>query len=123
MADLAVFLETDAALIGVAVADTASSATAHALVAELVGRDPRVVRALYERMQRIAFKAGPHGPMALAIAALDSALRDLRAKAKGVPLWRELGASSGRVAAYASALHMDLSDDELRTYYHLMSEQ
>ena len=73
-------------------------------------------------MQRIAFKAGPHGSLARAIAALDCALWDLRAKANGVPLWRELGASSGRVAAYASGLDMALSDDELRTYYRRMSE-
>ena len=74
-------------------------------------------------MQRIAFKAGPHGTLASAIAALDCALWDLRAKANGVPLWRELGASSGRVAAYASGLDMALSDDELRTYYRRMAEQ
>ena len=123
MADLAVFLETDESLTGVAIADAGSSATVHALAAELVGRDPRAVHALYELMQRIAFKAGPHGSLARAIAALDCALWDLRAKARGVPLWRELGAGSGRVAAYASGLDMALSDDELRVYYRRMSEQ
>jgi L-alanine-DL-glutamate epimerase-like enolase superfamily enzyme len=123
MADLAVFLETDEALLGVAIAGAGAGPAVHALAAELVGRDPRAVRALYERMQRIAFKAGPQGSLANAIAALDCALWDLRAKANGVPLWRELGASSGRVAAYASGLDMALSDDELRTYYRRMSEQ
>ena len=123
MADLAVFLETDEALVGVAVADAGSSVNVHALTAELVGRDPMAVRALYELMQRMAFKAGPHGTLATAIAALDCALWDLRAKANGVPLWRELGGSSGRVAAYASGLDMALSDDELRAYYRRMSEQ
>ncbi len=78
---------------------------------------------MYERMQRITFKAGPHGPVARAIAALDGALWDLRAKANGVPLWRELGGSSGRVAVYASGLDMALSDEELRTYYQRMSQQ
>ena len=39
-----------------------------------------------------------------------------------MPLWRELGASSGRVAAYASGLDMALSDEELRAYYQRMSE-
>ncbi len=91
MADMAVFLETDEELVGVAIADPGSAASVHALVEELVGRDPRAVRAMYERMQRIAFKAGPHGPVARAIAALDGALWDLRAKSNGVPLWRELG--------------------------------
>ena len=40
----------------------------------------------------------------MAISALDCALWDLRAKRNGIPHWRELGASSGRVAAYASGL-------------------
>ena len=123
MADLAVFLETDEALVGVAVAGAGAGPTIQALAAELVGRDPRAVRALYELMQRIAFKAGPHGALANAMAALDCALWDLRAKANGVPLWRELGASSGRVAAYASALDMALSDADLGTYYRRMSER
>jgi len=121
MAEVAVFLETDEEPVGVAIAGAAAPATIHALAAELVGRDPRAVRALYEFMQRIAFKAGPYGIVANAMAALDCALWDLRAKADGVPLWRELGASSGRVAAYASGLDMALSDDELRTYYQGMA--
>ncbi len=123
MADLAVFLETDEPLVGVAIAGGSAASTIHLLAADLVGRDPMAVRALYERMQRIAFKSGPHGPLASAIAALDCALWDLRAKANGVPLWRELGASSGRVAVYASGLDMALSDDELGTYHRRMSAQ
>ncbi len=123
MADLAVFVETDESLVGVAIGGAASAAAVDALGAELVGRDPRAVRAMYERMQRIAFKSGPHGPLASAIAALDCALWDLRAKYNGVPLWRELGGSSGRVAVYASGLDMALSDDELRSYYRQMSER
>jgi L-alanine-DL-glutamate epimerase-like enolase superfamily enzyme len=123
MADVAVFLDTDELLVGVAIAGGSAASTIHLLAAELVGRDPRAVRALYERMQRIAFKAGPHGPLAVAIAALDCTLWDLRAKANGVPLWRELGASSGRVAAYASGLDMALSDTELGTYYRRMSAE
>ncbi len=123
MADVAVFLDTDEPLVGVAIAGGSAASSIHLLAAELVGRDPRAVRALYERMQRIAFKAGPHGPLAVAIAALDCTLWDLRAKANGVPLWRELGASSGRVAAYASGLDMALSDTELGTYYRRMSAE
>ena len=123
MADLAVFLDTDEALVGVAIAGAGAGPTVQALATELIGRDPRAVRAIYELMQRIAFKAGPHGTLANAMAALDTALWDLRAKANGVPLWRELGASSGRVAAYASALDMALSDEELGAYYRGMSER
>jgi L-alanine-DL-glutamate epimerase-like enolase superfamily enzyme len=68
-------------------------------------------------MLRLTFKAGADGVVGSALAALDCALWDLRAKHNGLPLWRELGGSSGRVAAYASGLDMPLSDAELRTYY------
>ena len=45
MAELAVFLETDDEPVGVAIAAAGASAAVHALAAELVGRDPRAVRA------------------------------------------------------------------------------
>jgi L-alanine-DL-glutamate epimerase-like enolase superfamily enzyme len=123
MAEVAVFLVTDEEPVGVAIATPAAQATVHGLGAELVGHDPRAVRGLYELMQRLAFKGGPSGPVGSAIAALDCALWDLRAKLHEVPLWRELGAVSGRVTAYASGLDMPLTDAELRAYYHDMAER
>lgn len=50
-------------------------------------------------------------------------LWDLRAKHDGVPLWKELGGSSDRAAAYASGLDMPLSDAALRSYYREMAER
>jgi L-alanine-DL-glutamate epimerase-like enolase superfamily enzyme len=123
MAEVAVFLLTDEEPVGVAIATPAAQSIVHGLGAELVGHDPRAVRDLFERMQRVAFKGGPGGPVGSAIAALDCAIWDLRAKLHGAPLWRELGAASGRVAAYASGLDMPLTDDELRAYYHAMAER
>ncbi len=117
IADLAVFLTTDEEIVGVAITGAAARPIVHALAEHLVGRDPREVRGLHERMLRLAFKSGPDGIIGNAIAALDSALWDLRAKHNGLPLWRELGGSSDRVAAYASGLDMPLSDAALRTYY------
>ena len=40
-----------------------------------------------------------------------------------MPLWRELGGSSDRAAAYASGLDMPLSDAELWTYYRDMAQR
>jgi L-alanine-DL-glutamate epimerase-like enolase superfamily enzyme len=43
-----------------------------------------------------------HGIMASALSAVDIALWDLGARARGLPLWRHLGGSSGEVRVYAS---------------------
>ena len=123
IAELAVFLTTDEEVTGVAIGAAASRSIVHALTDHLVGRDPREVRGLYELMQRLTFKAGPDGIIGKAVAALDTALWDLRAKHSAVPLWRELGGSSDRAAAYASGLDMPLSDAALRTYYREMAER
>jgi L-alanine-DL-glutamate epimerase-like enolase superfamily enzyme len=117
IAELAVFLTTDEEPVGVAIGAPASRQIIHHLAEQLVGRDPREVRGLHDLMLRLTFKAGPYGVAGSAVAALDTALWDLRAKRNGVSLWRELGGSSGRAAAYASGLDMPLSDSELRTYY------
>jgi L-alanine-DL-glutamate epimerase-like enolase superfamily enzyme len=117
MAELAVFLTTDEDVEGVAIAPAASRPFVHGLAEHLVGRDVREVRGLYELLRRLTFKGGAEGVAGAAVAGLDSALWDLRAKHNGLPLWRELGGSSNRVAAYASGLDMPLSDAELRTYY------
>jgi len=123
IAELAVFLTTDEGVTGVAIGAAAARPIVHTLAEQLVGKDPRQVRGLYELMLRLTFKAGPDGVIGKAVAALDTALWDLRAKDHGVPLWRELGGSSDRAAAYASGLDMPLSDVALRTYYRDMAEQ
>jgi L-alanine-DL-glutamate epimerase-like enolase superfamily enzyme len=110
VADVAVFLTTDEEPVGVGFASPAAQPIVHSLAEELIGQDPRGVRGLHELLLRKTFKAGPTGVVGNAIAALDW---DLRAKHNGVPLWRELGATTNRVAAYASGLDMPLSDDEL----------
>jgi L-alanine-DL-glutamate epimerase-like enolase superfamily enzyme len=117
IAELAVFLTTDEEAVGVAIGTAAAQPIVHGLANELVGRDPREARGLHELMLRLAFKSGTDGVVGNAVAALDCAIWDLRAKHNGLPLWRELGGSSNRVAAYASGLDMPLSDTELRTYY------
>jgi L-alanine-DL-glutamate epimerase-like enolase superfamily enzyme len=117
MGDLAVFLTTDEAAVGVAIAATGAQPVVQALAEHLIGKDPRQVRGLHELLLRRTFKSGRGTVVGYALAALDCALWDLRAKINGVPLWRELGGSSNEVAAYASGLDMPLSDAALRTYY------
>jgi L-alanine-DL-glutamate epimerase-like enolase superfamily enzyme len=116
-ADLAVFVSTDEGLEGVAVASSSAQSALQGVAAIVAGDDPRAVRGLWERMTASAFKWGNEGSVATAIAAVDNALWDLRAKIHGVPLWRELGATTRRVKAYASGLDMPLSDSEVRDYY------
>ena len=116
-AELAVFLTTDEGVTGVAIAGAGSGPIVRGLAEHLVGRDPRQVRGLYQLLTRLTFKAGLDGVVGNAVAGLDTALWDARAKLNGVPLWRELGGSSNRVAAYASGLDMPLADDDLRAYY------
>ena len=116
-ASLAVFIDTDEELTGVSVGSVATLAVLPVLKECLIGEDPRSVRGLWQRMVDVAFKAAPVGIMAAGISALDCALWDLRAKANGVPLWKELGGTRNRVKAYASGLDTPLDDDALRDFY------
>ena len=122
-ADLAVFIDTDEGLTGVTVGSSAGESIIPGLAPLIVGEDPRRIRGLWHRMVDANFKWGNEGLVATAIAAIDNALWDLRAKINGVPLWRELGAMSPRVKIYASGLDMALTDDELRQYYLRLAAQ
>ena len=69
----------------------------------LIGRDPREVRALWERLHRHSeiLWVGRAGITHLALGAIDIALWDLKAKAAGQPLWKLLGGSAEKtVEAY-----------------------
>ena len=117
-AALAIFLDTDAGLTGVALGNPSAQADIHALAKNLLfGRDPRGVVGLWQRMVSFAFKGGNHGDITDVIGALDVALWDLKAKANDEPLWKTLGASSRHVKAYASGIDLSLNDDEIRDFY------
>jgi L-alanine-DL-glutamate epimerase-like enolase superfamily enzyme len=115
--DLAVFVHTDEDLTGVAIGPAAAGFAITRLEGLLAGLDPRSVRACFDRMLAFAFKGGNAGPVSVGISAVDRALWDLRAKAHGVPLWKELGAATSRVPVYASGLDSPLSDDQLHEFY------
>src|SRR4051794_499582 len=69
----------------------------------LLGKDPREVRALWERLYRHSpiYWVGRAGITHLALGAIDLALWDLKAKAAEQPLWKLLGGSAAKkVEAY-----------------------
>ncbi|MDG4859228.1 mandelate racemase/muconate lactonizing enzyme family protein [Streptomyces sp. T-3] len=114
-----ILVDTDAGVTGVGLG---SHVEADAVFAAIDGEDPRCVTALYDRMLRHTFKAGHAGALFGTIGALDTALWDIKAKAAGEPLWRLLGGGDRRVPAYASALDIALSDDELAHAYQTYAE-
>lgn len=90
---------------------------------ELVeGRDPREVHNLWIDMNDYLHKFGNTGVVNAAMGTIDVALWDLKAKLADEPLWRTLGATEGRVKAYASGLDYCLSDEDLFSFYRGMAE-
>ena len=118
-AGLAVFLDTDEGLTGVALGNPAQAGAIESMARNLLfGQDPRGVIGLWQRMADFAFKGGNRGAITDVIGALDVALWDLKAKASDEPLWKTLGASSPRVRAYASGIDLPLTDEEIRDILH-----
>lgn len=115
---LAIFLDTDEGITGVSMGTASLQSTIHAMANDLlVGRDPRGVVGLWQRMVDHAFKGGNRGHITDVIGALDIALWDLKAKINDEPLWKTLGASTRMVKAYASGIDLPLSDEEIRAFY------
>jgi L-alanine-DL-glutamate epimerase-like enolase superfamily enzyme len=107
-------LETDGGLTGVGLGQHADIARVFPAVE---GEDPRAVSALYDRMLAHVFKSGHAGATYGAIAAVDMALWDLKAKMAGEPLWRTLGARDRFVPGYASGLCYGLTDEAFEAHY------
>lgn len=82
-----------------------------ALAPRLVGKEFSTPFAAFDDMTDamavLAIQTGEHGPLAQSIAGIDIALWDLSARKLGKPLWRMLGGSSPKIAAYASGLNPD----------------
>jgi L-alanine-DL-glutamate epimerase-like enolase superfamily enzyme len=123
-AQLAVFVDTDEGLTGVSLGSYAAREQIHSLAQSLlVGHDPRGVRGLWKKMVDAVFKGGNRGIAGDALATLDVALWDLKAKANDEPLWKTLGASTRYVKAYASGIDLPLNNAELRAYYEGMAKK
>ena len=71
------------------------------LVPRLIGRESTDVEVIAGEMRHLTNRLG-HGIASLAIAAIDIALWDLRARMAGLPLARVLGQLRDRVPAYGS---------------------
>ena len=115
-------LATDEGLTGLAFGGSGAQSQIRALVENvLLGQDPRRVKGLWQRMVERAFKGGHYGIINDAIATLDVAMWDLKAKYNDEPLWRTLGGSIPEANAYASGLDMPLSDDDIEAWYGSMA--
>lgn len=68
---------------------------------------PHVRALLARRTRQMAIQCGEPGPFAQVAGAVDQALWDMAARREGVPLWRHLGGTHGRVRVYASGLGPD----------------
>ncbi|HYY78468.1 MAG TPA: enolase C-terminal domain-like protein [Actinomycetes bacterium] len=81
--------------------------------AAVVGRDPLDVPGAWEAMVRLVRNLGRPGIASTAIAAVDTALWDLKARLLELPLHRLLGAVREQVPVYGSGGFTSLSDGEL----------
>jgi L-alanine-DL-glutamate epimerase-like enolase superfamily enzyme len=103
-------LLTDTGLTGIAIGAEVPGAPIESLVKDvLIGADPRGVRGLWQRMTES--RSRPE-----AIALLDGALWDLKAKANGEPLWKTLGGARPNANAYASGTDLAWFDLMARDY-------
>ncbi len=119
---LAVWIDCDDGISGIAISSPAAQPHIHAMVeTHLIGRDPRGVRGHWQRLMNAAFKGSNRGLANAAISAIDIALWDLKAKLNHEPLWKTLGASTRNVRAYASGIELNLSNVELGQYYRRMA--
>lgn len=79
----------------------------------LVGEDPDRIERLWDRLYWLLSPRGQTGYASHAIAAIDVALWDLKARRLGVPLWRLLGGARPAVPVYATVGFGFYDRDEL----------
>ena len=90
----------------------------------LVGRAFATPEAAFAEMSALtavlAIQSGEPGPIAQAIAGIDTALHDLAAQRRGLPLWRHLSRAAGEggragVLVYASGINPDRPGEAVAT--------
>jgi L-talarate/galactarate dehydratase len=81
----------------------------------VIGEDPLQHARIHQKLLTAASPAGPDGLPMVAVAAIDIALWDLKAKALGVSVATLAGGAAPRALTYASgALRRDYTEDELQ---------
>ncbi len=85
-----------------------TSALAPHVLAQTWTSPDELFQALANRLHNLTLQAGEPGPIAQAIAGVDTAVWDLVARRAEQPLWRLLGGrGDGRMKAYASGINPD----------------
>ena len=79
----------------------------------VLSEDPRRIEWLWARMWRSHHYSGRGGLVSFAIAAVDTALWDLRGRALREPLWRLLGGHRPEVRAYAGNIDLNFPREKL----------
>ena len=100
-------LTTDDGLVGIGSAyahPALVQATVDHLAPFVVGYDPRATERHWNRLHGISRWYGRKGAAVTAIGGIDQAMWDLRGKIEGQPVWRLLGGTDSKVAAYASGM-------------------
>jgi L-alanine-DL-glutamate epimerase-like enolase superfamily enzyme len=93
----------DIAALGYSYADSSAAfLAAHKLASQIVGQDPMAVPFIVSKLERSVRNAGRPGIASTAIAAIEAALWDLKARLLDVPLATLLGAYRREVVAYGS---------------------
>lgn len=93
--------------------EVVAAAIDHVIAPALIGEDPERTERLWERLYWLLSPRGQTGYASHAIAAVDIALWDLRAKRLELPVWRLLGGARARVPVYATVGFGFYDRDEL----------
>jgi L-rhamnonate dehydratase len=111
-------IETDDGLVGHGLTGITEEEVVAAVVREiagpqLIGEDPVATERIWERLYWLLSPRGQTGYASHAIAALDIALWDLKARALGLPLWRLLGGARAVVPLYTTFGFASLDREQL----------
>jgi len=85
----------------------------NAFASIVLSEDPRRIEWLWARMWRAHHYDGRGGPVSFAIAAVDTALWDLKGRRLHEPLWRLLGGFRPQVRAYAGNIDLNFPREKL----------